>query len=249
LLTTVEAAHNVEVDVISDNGFDNIDDNGQRLRTENDSETGDTDDYSIPEQAGDCEGDFDQDGNEEIGPSSADVTKGSVLSLVFALFVRHRLTKGCLGDLLQLLNIIVPNCVPKTNYFFEKLFFPDTVVKQHFYCPDCQSYLGEPEPSSLHSCTICQIEFEEESLLKSRSFFFLAPLRINYGQFLRMTAEFGIKFLPKNKNLFFNKVTSGGRSILATFTKPPKFDNFYFLGKTSRWQRPPMVSVHSKPLS
>ncbi len=121
MFTSVEAAHNVEVDVISDNGFDNIDHNGQRLRTENDSETGDTDDYSIPEQDGDCEGDFDQDGNEEIDPK--DVTNGSVLSLVFALFVRHRLNKDCLGDLLQLLNIIVPNCVPKTNYCFEKLFF------------------------------------------------------------------------------------------------------------------------------
>jgi hypothetical protein len=46
LFTSVEAAHTAE------DGFDNIDHNdGQRMRTENDSKTGDTDDYSIPEQS------------------------------------------------------------------------------------------------------------------------------------------------------------------------------------------------------
>jgi hypothetical protein len=74
LFSSVEAAHNVEVDVIKDNGFNNIDHNEQWSRTENDSETGDTDDYFVPEQDGDDESDFDQDGNEEIGPSSTDVT-------------------------------------------------------------------------------------------------------------------------------------------------------------------------------
>jgi hypothetical protein len=76
-------------------------------------------DHSPPEYASgsDEEGDFDRDAGDKaiIDPSSKDVTKGAVLSLIFALLVKHRLSKGCLGDILQLLNIFVWICVPKTT--------------------------------------------------------------------------------------------------------------------------------------
>ncbi len=116
--------------------------------------------------------DYPCDGADGIGPSNIDITKGAILSLLFALFIRYRLTKGCLGDLLHLLNLFVPNCVPRTNYFFNQMFFSDTVVTMHFYCPDCQSYLGEPYPINtlvgsadgilrklLYYCTLNRISF------------------------------------------------------------------------------------------
>ena len=45
---------------------------------------------------------------------------GVALSLIFALLVWHRLAKNCLGYLLLLLKVIISNCVPKTNFFFDK---------------------------------------------------------------------------------------------------------------------------------
>jgi transglutaminase-like putative cysteine protease len=61
----------------------------------------------------------------------------------FYVIFFNRLTRFCWGDLLRILKIIVPNVVPKTNYFSEKLFFTDTVVKKQFF-PDWRSYLEEP---------------------------------------------------------------------------------------------------------
>lgn len=56
------------------------------------------------------------DGNRKIfsGP------EGQILSLLFALFVRHNLTKSCLSDLITLLTTLVPDCVPKSIYLFQK---------------------------------------------------------------------------------------------------------------------------------
>ena len=118
--------------------------------------------------------DYPRDGDDGIDPSNNDITKGAILSLFFALFIRYRLTKGCLGDLLHLLNLIVPNCVSRTNYFFDKMFFFDTVVKMHFYCPDFQSYLGEPNNDKQHTCGICQRDFEENSLFFHSKTYFLS---------------------------------------------------------------------------
>lgn len=44
----------------------------------------------------------------------------------------------------------------------------------HFYCPDCQSYLGEPNDDKQHTCGICRRDFEEDSLLLHSKTYFLS---------------------------------------------------------------------------
>ena len=117
-------------ELASDNIFDNKDHHHEHLKIDSydDDHSSNTAEHSLTEYAsGFDEGDFDLEyaGNEAISPSSKDVTKGAALSLIFALLVKHRLSdfsaKGCLGDHLQLLNIVFPNCVPisSTKYSFQ----------------------------------------------------------------------------------------------------------------------------------
>jgi hypothetical protein len=82
-------------------------------------------------------------------------TRGELLSLVLAFYLRHRLTKNGLQDLLTLLDIVVPGCVPKTLYYLRKFFLGSSVmdVTVHFYCGICEGYMGDNiETNSCASC-------------------------------------------------------------------------------------------------
>ena len=90
------------------------------------------------------------------------VTKGQVVSLLVAYYLRHRLTKTALNDLLHLLNIIVPDCVPPTKYFLERYFFSTNVVAAEQYCClKCQSHLSD----SSAPCETCD-HWSDPLLLK-----------------------------------------------------------------------------------
>jgi hypothetical protein len=92
-------------------------------------------------------------GNSKIYIGS-DVTKNHLAMLAMSFVIRHRLTSVCLKDLLVLLNIVVPGCVPKTNYYVDK-FTRSRLhnVQHHFYCANCNYYFGL---SALKVCTKCQ---------------------------------------------------------------------------------------------
>ena len=57
--------------------------------------------------------------NEPIYPG-ASVTKTQSLLLLLCFTIRHKLTGVALGDLLLLLNALLPNIVPATKYRFYK---------------------------------------------------------------------------------------------------------------------------------
>ncbi len=241
-------------DIASDNIFDHDDHHHQeqQLRIDSygdDDHSSNTADHSPPEYArgSDDEGDFDRDaGDEAIGPSSKDVTKGAVLYLIFALLVKHRLSKGCLGDLFELLNIVVPSCVPKTTYFFDKMFFSDMIVKTHFYCPNCQSYLGEPSP--ILFCELCQTEFEEESLLKSKCFFFSSSIGDQLKTILEKDGRVWDKICSNKLKSLFQDGTLKGEIYTGDMYKTHEIRKFFFLGIISPWQWPQTGSIHSNPL-
>lgn len=113
--------YNIGGDIASDISFDNEDHQEQQLRIGSDSSN--TDDHSLPKYESGSEGDFDLDGNAEIDPSSKDVTKGAVLSLIFALLVKHRLTKSCLGDLYNSSILLSRTVFLKRTIFRQNVLF------------------------------------------------------------------------------------------------------------------------------
>ena len=102
------------------------------------------------------------------------MSKGQLLSLVGAFYVRHKITKTALSDLLQLLNFIVPGCIVPTLYFFAKIFFDSNEVRFHFFCKSCNEYLGSKERTFV--CDSCGNEITPQMCLKDKSFFLTSPL-------------------------------------------------------------------------
>jgi hypothetical protein len=116
--------------------------------------------------------------NDQLVNEQSSCTKGQALCLVFAFFLRHNLTKTALQDLLALLNILSPNCVPGSKYLFEKFFFKDNCKPDiHFYCPQCKNYLAKFDADNVHAshtCKYCVPAAARSSMwLIKKNFFFL----------------------------------------------------------------------------
>lgn len=138
--------------------------------------------------------------DELIGPSAV-LSKGSVITLVFALFINHGLTKECLKDLLKLVNIIVPNSVPRSKYFFESLFYKDFNILTHFFCPTCETYLGLKTDSNTFHCSFCQHPVSLKTCLSKNSYFLSSPIKEQLKDYLETTNLWGMIQKTKEKCL------------------------------------------------
>jgi hypothetical protein len=125
--------------------------------------------------------------DEPIHPSLV-LGKGELLSLILAFYIRYKLSKSCLDSLLHLLNLMVPGCVPKNNYFFDKIIgnFTSHRIVIHFKCPACESYLGREEVTNLH-CTLCDLNYERNELEKKHSYFLSSSLESQLRDMLENT--------------------------------------------------------------
>ena len=98
---------------------------------------------------------------DDLVNSESLCTKGQALSLIFAFYLQHNISKTALEDLLILVNTISPNCVPGSKFLFEKFFFKDSTRPDvHFYCSGCKNYLGKfKTPSAaetqMFTCRFC----------------------------------------------------------------------------------------------
>ena len=78
---------------------------------------------------------------DSVVHKSLKVTKGQVLSLVLAFYIRHGLTKCALQDLMSLVDCIIPNCVPPSKCYIERYLLNSNVQKtRHLYCPVCNTF-------------------------------------------------------------------------------------------------------------
>ena len=106
------------------------------------------------------------------------LTVGELISLLVAFYLRHALTKVCFQDLLILLNIIVPRCVPPTKYFFERYFTAEHKAQTHYYCKSCQSYLGSNASGvEFFHCASCGVQVSEQQCRSDRNHFLVNPLK------------------------------------------------------------------------
>lgn len=89
---------------------------------------------------------FDSVTDELIHPNLECKVSNAVL-MILSFFLEHQLTWVALEDLLQLFShVLGPNShLPKTKYFFKKCFDVNDRAIFHFYCKNCDLYLGTYE--------------------------------------------------------------------------------------------------------
>ena len=88
--------------------------------------------------------------------SGAPLTKGQSLLLLMSYVLRHNLTGVALQDLLTLFNEHFPGLVSATSYLFHKAYGQFGQYVPHFYCIDCESYMGPSETAS-KNCYGCKL--------------------------------------------------------------------------------------------
>jgi len=89
--------------------------------------------------------------------------------------LRHNLTEVALQDLLTMFNEHFPGLVPATSYLFHKAYGQFGQYVPHFYCINCESYLGATETAP-QNCSSCEAKFDAEKNLRAGSYFLVLSL-------------------------------------------------------------------------
>ncbi|XP_027897748.1 uncharacterized protein LOC114159787 isoform X2 [Xiphophorus couchianus] len=154
--------------------------------------------------------------------AGSSVSVRALLLLLLAFILKHDLSKAATKDLLALLNLMVPGCIPSSLQFIKKhLTDIDKKTEIHLYCPRCENYLGV-EPGT--ECGVCQQRLSKRSLLEKANYFLVLPLENQLRKVLkRLHSKLGKHF---TKDDYISDVNTGGEykheeqegSITLTFT-------------------------------
>jgi len=115
------------------------------------------------------------DGNDSLYPG-CHVKKNDLLLMLVAFVLRFKLCAAACQALLALLDIILPGCIPSSNYYVEKIFgFDNRNVDVHYFCnnADCMEYFGLTVPVK---CKRCDTVYNESKALCQNSFMLVLPI-------------------------------------------------------------------------
>ena len=136
------------------------------------------------------------DGNLPIYPGLS-CTKGQLVSLVLAYYLRFPNTKESLQGLLHLLNAIIPGCVRSTKYFFDRYFFGGfNAFETHYVCPTCFLYLGR---NANNNCSSCKKDFSAVYCKKKGAFFLTKSIK---SQLIDMLESGGLWDCIQNRPVY-----------------------------------------------
>ena len=105
------------------------------------------------------------------------VNRAQAIALTIAFSLRHQLTHAARKDLLQLLNVFVPDSVPRTNFLLDKLFSSEekNIAERHMYCPDCLAYIGVSVSNNY--CLECKRMITGEICNSLGSYMLILPIK------------------------------------------------------------------------
>ena len=104
----------------------------------------------------------------------SEITQEQCTALFMTYIIKHNVSGVQLRDLLSLLNVIVPGCLPQSKYFIDKMFFTNSGVKAQFFCRDCKALLGNDPPDT---CANCDYRFSKTESLKNGYYFMTTSVR------------------------------------------------------------------------
>ena len=134
--------------------------------------------------------------------SGSRVKKNDQLLLLMAFVLRFKLPAAACQALLALFNVILPGCIPATNYLVDKVFgFDSRSVLLHYFCPNaaCMNYFG---PSVPEKCDSCSTVYNSNPDLCANSFMFVLPLADQLQSIFKKDSQ-------TFESIFSDKSTSG----------------------------------------
>ncbi|XP_033097630.1 uncharacterized protein LOC117101708 [Anneissia japonica] len=116
----------------------------------------DTEDESTDEETDAIQG-FRDDDDDPLFPGSC-VTKSQGLLVLLAFVLKQRLTQTGIQELLDMLNILFGGIFPSSKCLFFKNFTDyKEVIKMHFFCEKCLTYIGDEDHcAEVKTCPDCR---------------------------------------------------------------------------------------------
>ena len=82
---------------------------------------------------------------------------------------------------MSLMNVIIPNCIPKTTYYFDRyLLNCNAKTTKHFLCATCNAII----PPSHTACPICDESFDREVAQANTNYFYSCSMEDQLRHFL-----------------------------------------------------------------
>jgi hypothetical protein len=107
------------------------------------------------------------------------------LLLTISFLLRHQLSGLAMRDLIDLLNAMVPGCLPKTKYYIDKLLNVSHAIICHIYCKVCLGYIGLYTKGAVQTvCGGCTNVVNYDVHLKTGCFFVMLPLELQLRELL-----------------------------------------------------------------
>ncbi|XP_062568275.1 uncharacterized protein LOC134230464 [Saccostrea cucullata] len=122
---------------------------------------------------------------DDLVHKDSTVTRAQSLLMLILFTLKHHLTKVATADLLELLDLHLPNLFPKSTYFIEKFFnVSDHMenIEKHYFCVQCEGYIGK---EFVQDCVYCGFR-NQRNCEKSANFFMMMPLRTQLEHFLKV---------------------------------------------------------------
>lgn len=127
--------------------------------------------------------------NDELIHPNLNCRTADAILMILEFFLHHHLTWVALQDLLQLFHVML-GCnsnLPKTKYFFQKIFESDRQAILHFYCENCNlsidtlenlksKNVSDQSGENNMNCLNCQHEFSFNKMNNGK-FFIQLPLK------------------------------------------------------------------------
>jgi len=124
-----------------------------------------------------CSKEYMPEGDKKLTDlKAADMSRGQLFAITFAFILKHRLTKRGVSDLIDLMNTMLPNCLPPNSYHFNKILDVDDTIDTHVYCSKCNTYIGKlTDGVSQSACPNCQdcVNFDESVKMVTFSWYIL----------------------------------------------------------------------------
>lgn len=131
------------------------------------------------------------------------VTKNQLLTMIMTYVLMHHLTNAAFKHLLEMIDLILPDAVPKTLYLFRKHFNDvDVEWELHFYCGTCLGYIGtRTSAAGADACASCRDPFNFDRAEKEKKFFAYIPLKKQLKNLLKDT-EVSRSLIRKSRWVF-----------------------------------------------
>jgi len=134
------------------------------------------------------------------------LTRGAILLLTLSFILRHQLSGLAMLDLIDLLNAVVPGCLPKTKYYINKMLNMSHQIVCHIYCQVCLGYIGAYAPGGIETlCGGCSAIVCYDCNLSKGNFFIMLPLESQLQELLERS--------DIQKDLFSNRNSPNESSV------------------------------------